>query len=68
MIFRHLDISQSSEVRGVSNEKNGFYEKPNQTLAAIVESLPYLRYLDISGTNLAGTGMWLLSSIVLKII
>lgn len=53
---RHLDISQSSDVRGRSNEKNGTYERPNQTLAIIVESLPFLRYLDISGTNLAGTG------------
>ena len=54
--YRHLDLSQSSEIRGRSNEKNGLYEKPNQTLAAIVEHLPLLKGLDISGTNLAGTG------------
>lgn len=56
MIPRHLDISQSSDIRGRSNEKNGIYERPNQTLATLVESLPYLKCLDISGTNLAGTG------------
>lgn len=55
--LRHLDLSQSSEIRGRSNEKNGVYEKPNQTLAAIVEHLPLLKGLDISGTNLAGTGV-----------
>ena len=54
--FRHLDISQSSDIRGRSNEKNGTYERPNQTLAMLVESLPFLKCLDISGTNLAGTG------------
>ncbi|XP_032788885.2 protein zer-1 homolog [Daphnia magna] len=55
--LRHLDISQSSDIRGRSNEKNGIYERPNQTLATLVESLPYLKCLDISGTNLAGTGV-----------
>ena len=53
---RHLDLSQSNEIHGRSNEKNGTYEKPNQILATIVESLPLLKCLDISGTNLAGTG------------
>ena len=55
--FRHLDISQSSEIQGRSNEKNGIYDRPNHTLAALVESLPFLKCLDISGTNLAGTGV-----------
>lgn len=32
-------------------------ENPFQTLALIVESLPLLTHLDISGTNLAGTGV-----------
>lgn len=45
--LRHLDISQSRDDRGK-------YEDPNQTLALIIESLPRLVSLDISGTNLAG--------------
>ncbi|KAL1117159.1 hypothetical protein AAG570_004486 [Ranatra chinensis] len=48
--LRHLDISQSSE-------KVGFYQKENETLAYIVNNLPLLESLDISGTNLAGTGI-----------
>ncbi|KAF6200926.1 hypothetical protein GE061_005373, partial [Apolygus lucorum] len=48
--LRHLDISQSSD-------KMGQYNKENMTLAYIVESLPNLESLDISGTNLAGTGI-----------
>ena len=52
-----MDLSQSAEIQGRSNEKNGTYDRPNQTLATIVESLPHLKCLDISGTNLAGTGV-----------
>ncbi|KAG8230818.1 hypothetical protein J437_LFUL010598, partial [Ladona fulva] len=48
--LRHLDISQS-------NEKHGIFLNENQTLANIVESLKNLTSLDISGTNLAGTGV-----------
>ncbi|KAF4526612.1 hypothetical protein B566_EDAN006428 [Ephemera danica] len=48
--LRHLDISQSSE-------KHGKFQNENQTLAMIVENLPFLESLDISGTNLAGTGV-----------
>ncbi|KAJ9584522.1 hypothetical protein L9F63_021132 [Diploptera punctata] len=48
--LRHLDISQSKE-------KHGMFRNENQTLAMLVESLPYLVSLDISGTNLAGTGV-----------
>lgn len=48
--LRHLDISQSLE-------DSGKYERPNQLLATIVESLPGLTSLDISGTNLAGSGV-----------
>lgn len=48
--LRHLDISQS-------NEKHGTFLNENQTLAHVVESLPLLSSLDISGTNLAGTGV-----------
>lgn len=48
--LKHLDISQSGDDRGK-------YEKANQFLAKIVESLPRLISLDISGTNLAGRGV-----------
>lgn len=49
LCFRHLDISQSSE-------KLRIFRHENQILARIVENLPNLESLDISGTNLAGTG------------
>jgi Zyg-11 family protein len=48
-IFRHLDISQSGETK---------YTEPNRMLSRLVESLPNLKSLDISGTNLAGTGVY----------
>lgn len=48
--LRHLDISQSKE-------RSGKYRNENLVLATIVERLPYLVSLDISGTNLAGTGV-----------
>lgn len=48
--LRHLDISQSEE-------KSGSYDDPNGLLSSLVESLPELRSLDISGTNLAGSGI-----------
>ncbi|XP_075228919.1 protein zer-1 homolog [Lycorma delicatula] len=48
--LRHLDISQA-------NDKSGTFYDENSTLALIVESLPNLVSLDISGTNLAGTGV-----------
>ncbi|XP_026329372.1 protein zer-1 homolog [Hyposmocoma kahamanoa] len=47
--LRHLDISQSSE-------RYGKYTNPNEVLTKLVTSLPQLVSLDISGTNLAGTG------------
>ena len=47
--LRHLDISQSSD-------RHGKYINPNEVLSKIVTSLPELESLDISGTNLAGTG------------
>lgn len=47
--LRHLDISQS-------NERHGKYFTPNEVLTQLVESLQQLESLDISGTNLAGTG------------
>ncbi|KAI4471711.1 protein zer-1 [Holotrichia oblita] len=48
--LRHLDISQSKD-------ENGTYENPSKVLATIVECLPRLTSLDISGTNLAGSGV-----------
>lgn len=57
--LRHLDISQS-------NEKNGHFNKPDSTLASLVESLPLLVSLDISGTNLAGRGKLLINNLQLK--
>uniref|UniRef100_A0A1L8DLQ4 Protein zer-1 homolog n=1 Tax=Nyssomyia neivai TaxID=330878 RepID=A0A1L8DLQ4_9DIPT len=46
-----LDIS-------VSNPTGyGIYKDPNVVLANLVENLPLLTHLDISGTNLAGTGV-----------
>lgn len=48
--LRHLDISASKDY-------NGNYKNPTQLLATIVESLPKLTSLDISGTNLSGTGV-----------
>lgn len=48
--LRHLDISQHGD-------KLGVVSNPNQVLATIVNSLPHLSSLDISGTNLAGTGV-----------
>lgn len=40
-----------------SRDDRGKYEKPNQLLATVVESLPRFVSLDISGTNLAGRGV-----------
>ncbi|XP_053624950.1 protein zer-1 homolog [Plodia interpunctella] len=47
--LRHLDISQS-------NDRHGKYFYPNDVLSKLVTSLPLLESLDISGTNLAGSG------------
>lgn len=48
--LRHLDISQSAE-------GHGKYENASEILAMLVENLPRLTSLDISGTNLAGRGV-----------
>lgn len=48
--LKHLDISQS-------REDYGKYQKATKMLKTIVESLPKLTSLDISGTNLAGRGV-----------
>lgn len=47
--LHHLDISQC-------NESRGHFKQPTQFLETLVKSLPKLQSLDISGTNLAGTG------------
>lgn len=47
--LKHLDISRS-------DEGHGTFARPNTTLAKLVANLPLLEHLDISGTNLAGTG------------
>lgn len=47
---RHLDLSQS-------RSKEVDYSEPNYILNKICKSLPLLQSLDVSGTNLAGTGM-----------
>lgn len=48
-IFRFLDVSQA-------NQTYGMFECPDTTLANLVQSLPNLTSLDISGTNLSGDG------------
>jgi len=50
-LLRHLDISQT-------NKRQGRYEFANLSLRTLVQSLPELTSLDISGTNLAGTGTY----------
>lgn len=47
--IQHLDVSQCGEPRG-------FFIRPTHFLESIVMALPRLTSLDISGTNLAGTG------------
>ena len=49
--LRHLDISQI-------NKRQGTYENANLCLRSLVQSLSELTSLDISGTNLAGTGSY----------
>lgn len=53
--LRHLDISQS-------NDRHGKYFDPNEVLAKLVNNLTLLESLDISGTNLAGSGAAAVSS------
>lgn len=55
--LRHLDISQA-------NERHGKYYNPNDVLTKIVTSLPELESLDISGTNLAGSGAAAVSTVM----
>lgn len=46
----HLDVSQSKD-------EYGKYEKASKMLKTLVENLPKLTSVDISGTNLAGRGV-----------
>ena len=48
-----MDISQIK-----SNQYQGQYENPNEILRNLVQSLVNLSSLDISGTNLAGSGSY----------
>ncbi|XP_028896029.1 protein zer-1 homolog [Zeugodacus cucurbitae] len=50
--LRTLDISISNSGNG-----HGTYDLPDQTLEMIMNNLRELTHLDISGTNLAGTGV-----------
>ncbi|XP_037933697.1 protein zer-1 homolog isoform X2 [Teleopsis dalmanni] len=50
--LRTLDISISSSGNG-----HGTYDLPDQILEMLMENLPNLTHLDISGTNLAGNGV-----------
>lgn len=53
--LRHLDVSQVR--KGPENAHvEGRYDFPNKSLHNLVLSLPELTSLDISGTNLAGSG------------
>lgn len=54
--LRHLDLSQS-------NDRHGKYFNPNEVLTKIVLSLTELESLDISGTNLAGSGAAAVSTV-----
>lgn len=54
--LRHLDISQA-------NDRHGKYFNPNEVLTKLVTNLPELESLDISGTNLAGTGAAAVSTV-----
>lgn len=48
---RHLDISNTED-------QDGIFVNPNHVLKRIIVSLPNLVSLDISGTNLAGEGLY----------
>lgn len=52
-----LDVAAAGVGNALLISGNGSYKNPNQCLSMIVESLPLLTHLDISGTNLAGTGV-----------
>ena len=47
--LQHLDVSQCTESRGQ-------FKNPNKFMESLVSSLPKLQSLDISGTNLGGSG------------
>ena len=49
--LEHLDISQMDKFSGGFDDEE--FEQPTRYLDTLVSSLPRLRSLDISGTNLA---------------
>ena len=51
--LKHLDISKDP-----NEGESDHYKKPDALLEMIIRSLPELRSLDISGTNLAGDGVF----------
>lgn len=53
-----LDISVAN-----TGGQTGRYSSPDSTLGFIVNSLPELTHLDISGTNLAGSGVALFTAV-----
>lgn len=53
-----LDISVAN-----TGDRTGHYDLPDKNLAMIVKSLPDLTHLDISGTNLAGSGVALYTAV-----
>lgn len=53
---RHLDISQVWKPH--HHHQDGHDGDVNVSLRSLVQSLPLLMSLDISGTNLAGTGIY----------
>ena len=48
--LRHLDVSQWSDLTPASNL--GAFTNPSAVLTRLVDSLPELKSLDLSGTNL----------------
>lgn len=47
--LRYLDVCQC-------DERHGKFTMASQVMEKLISKLPHLEYLDISGTNLAGTG------------
>ncbi|KAH3798346.1 protein zer-1 homolog [Dreissena polymorpha] len=53
--LRHLDISQAEDTNWYLPVQ---YRNPTERIANLLAALPFLRSLDISGTNLAGDLPW----------
>ncbi len=56
MQYIYSQFKKDSEQHDQTQANEGWYENPNMSLRTLVEALPSLTSLDISGTNLAGTG------------